>query len=175
VSLAVVARAAGVEAEVVEELNPHLMRGITPPGETWQVRVPLNRGGAFAANFERILAETPDPVEYVIRRGETLSHIARRFGVGVDDLRAANGGLDPRRIQAGQRIRVPVEGGVVALASQEQAQQESTWKVHRVRSGDTLWDIARRYDVSVSQLRSWNALSTRSAIRPGQQLRVRNS
>ncbi|HUF12859.1 MAG TPA: LysM peptidoglycan-binding domain-containing protein [Longimicrobiales bacterium] len=171
VSLAMVARAAGVDEDVVEELNPHLMRGITPPGETWPVRVPLDRGADFAANFERILAETPDPVEYVIRRGETLTHIARRFGVSVDALQSANGGVNPRRIQAGQRIRVPVDGAVVALA--EQPRPEPRMQVHQVRRGDTLWDIARRYDVSVSQLRSWNSLSSRSAIQPGQRLRVR--
>lgn len=167
VSLATVARAAGVDEDVVEELNPHLMRGMTPPGETWPVRVPLDRGGDFAANFERILAETPDPVEYVIGRGETLTHIARRFGVSVDALQSANGGLNPRRIQAGQRIRVPVDGAVIAQVEQPRTQ------VHQVRRGDTLWGIARRYDVSVSQLRSWNSLSSRSAIQPGQRLRVR--
>ena len=167
VSLATVARAVGVDADVIEELNPHLMRGITPPGETWPVRVPLGQGEEFAANFERIQAETPDPIEYVIRRGETLTHIARRFGVSVDALQSANGGLNPRRIQAGQKIRVPVEGGVVAQA------EEPRMQVHRVRRGDTLWGIARRYDVSVSELRSWNSLSSRSSIRPGQNLRVR--
>lgn len=174
VQLSTVARAAGVDADVVEELNPHLMRGMTPPGESWKVRVPLDRGETFAANFARILEETPDPVEHVIRRGETLSHIASRFGVSVDALRAANGGLNPRYIQAGQRIRVPADGAVV-LAQAAQPGQESSWQVHQVRRGDTLWGIARRYDVSVSQLRSWNDMGGRSSIQPGQRLRLRNS
>lgn len=173
VSLATVARAAEVDRDVVEELNTHLVRGMTPPGETWQVRVPLDRGATFAANFERILAETPDPVEYVIRRGETLSHIARRYGVSVDELTSANGGLNPRRLQAGQRIRVPVAGAVLTSASDESRQD--SWQTHRVRRGDTLWGIARSYNVSVSELRAWNSLGGRSAIRPGQTLRLRNS
>jgi membrane-bound lytic murein transglycosylase D len=146
------------------------MRGITPPGGTYPVRVPLHRGATYAANFERIQAEMPDPVEYVIRRGETLTHVARRFGVSVSAIQAENGGLNPRRLRAGQRIRVPVDGGAVAAAEEAQAE---AWRVHRVRSGDTLWEIARRYDVSVSELRSWNSMGSRSAIRPGQQLRVR--
>ena len=75
VQLSTVARAAGVDSDVIEELNTHLVRGITPPGETWQVRVPLDRGATFAANFARIQAETPDPVMYTIRSGETLTHV----------------------------------------------------------------------------------------------------
>ena len=173
VSLATVARAADVDAEVVEELNPHLMRGITPPGESWGVRVPLHRGATFAANFERIKAEMPDPVEYVIGRGETLTHVARRFGVSVNALQSANGGLNPRRIQAGQRIHVPVEGAVAAQAAQAVQPRQTAPQVYRVRRGDTLWDIARRHDVSVSQLRAWNSLGSRSSIRPGQSLRIR--
>lgn len=171
-SLATVARAAEVDRDVVEELNPHLTRGMTPPGEEYGVRVPLSRGALYATNFERIRAETPDPIEYVIGRGETLTHVARRFGVSVSSLQAANGGLNPRRIQAGQRIRVPVDGDVEVAAAAATASQPS-WRVHRVRSGDTLWEIARRYDVSVSQLRSWNSMGARSRIRPGQEIRVR--
>jgi membrane-bound lytic murein transglycosylase D len=171
--LSTVARAAEVDRDVIEELNPHLTRGITPPGETFGVRVPLRRGGTFLANFERIRAETPDPMEYVIRRGETLTHVARRFGVSVAAIQDANGGLNPRRIQAGQRIRVPVEDGdVIAAAAAETAREADVARTHRVRSGDTLWEIARRYGVSVSQLRNWNAMGARSQIRPGQQLRV---
>ncbi|HEX6588662.1 MAG TPA: LysM peptidoglycan-binding domain-containing protein [Longimicrobiales bacterium] len=169
-SLATVAKAAEVDRDVVEELNPHLTRGMTPPGEEWGVRVPLSRGAVYAANFERIRAETPDPVEYVISRGETLTHVANRFGISVAALQDANGGLNPRRIRAGQRIRVPVGENTVATAS---ASAEPSWTTHRVRSGDTLWEIARRYDVSVAQLRSWNSMGARSQIRPGQQIRVR--
>ena len=170
VSLTTVARATGVDGEVIEELNPHLMRGITPPGETWKVRVPLDRATSFAANFERILAETPDPVEYVIGRGETLTHVARRFGVSVAALQSANGGLNPRRLQAGQRIQVPVDGAMVVAQAE---QPQSATQIYRVRRGDTLTGIARRHDMTLSQLRALNSLGSRSMIQPGQRLRVR--
>lgn len=168
--LSTVARAAEVDRDVIEELNPHLTRGITPPGETYGVRVPLYRGGTYAANFERIESEMPDPIEYVIGRGETLTHVARRFGVSVAAIQDANGGLNPRRIRAGQRIRVPAENGDVVAAAAAETEREA--RTHRVRRGDTLSEIAERYDVSVSQLRRWNSMGSRSAIRVGQQLRV---
>jgi membrane-bound lytic murein transglycosylase D len=168
--LSTVARAAEVDREVVEELNTHLTRGMTPPGEAYPVRVPLHRGGTYLANFERIRAETPDPVEYVLGRGETLTHVARRFGVSVSAIQAANGGLNPRRLQAGQRIRVPAEDGAVVATAARAASQPA--RTHRVRSGDTLWEIARRYDISVTQLRRLNAMGSRSQIRPGQQLKI---
>jgi membrane-bound lytic murein transglycosylase D len=171
VSFTTIARAADVDRDVIEELNPHLTRGVTPPGG-YGVRVPLHRGNVFIANIERVKAETSDPVQYTIGRGETLTHVARRFGVSVAALQAANGGLNPRRIQAGQRIEIPVDGdraAVVATASQSQ----SATRTHRVKRGDTLSEIAQEYDVSVSQLRRWNSMGSRSAIRVGQSLRVR--
>lgn len=166
ISLSAVAKAAGVEAAAVEELNPHLLRGVTPPGSTWVVRVPEGRAGAVAAAGERLAEEQRrSSVTHRVGRGETLSHIARRYGVGVDVIRAANGGLNPRRLQVGQRVQVPVGDGARATVS------KAAWTTYRVRRGDTLWGIARRHGVSVSQLRSWNGIGTR--IYPGQRIRLR--
>jgi len=172
-SLASVARAGDLDKDVLEDLNPHLVRDVTPPGESWKLRVPRGSDARVAANLARILEEEPDPVEYVLRRGETLSHLASRYGVSVDAISAANGGVNPRRLQAGQRLVIPVSGSHVQLASASTAQP--SWQTHRVRRGDTLWGIARRYDVSIGQLRAWNSLGRSSRIQPGQSIRVRSS
>ncbi|MFO7259939.1 MAG: LysM peptidoglycan-binding domain-containing protein [bacterium] len=165
VSLAAAARAAEVGVDVIRDLNPHLVRDMTPPGRTWTLRIPKGRREVFARNFSRMApSERLAMVHHTVRRGETLSHIALRYGTTVEALRAANGWIDPRRLRVGQRLRVPASRRVQASAA--------ATRVHRVRPGDTLWALARRYGVTVSQLRAWNGLGRSDRILPGQRLRV---
>ncbi len=163
VTLSAIAGAADVSSEDVAELNPHLVRGVTPPGSTWRIRVPANASKRVAAARERLEEERAETVEHRIRRGETLSHVARRYGVDLGLLRASNAGVNPRRLHVGQRVQVPVHGQAAADAG-------PIWSTYRVRRGDSLWEIARRHGVSVTQLRRWNGIGTR--IYPGQRIRI---
>jgi membrane-bound lytic murein transglycosylase D len=168
ISLAAVAAAGGVDVSAVRDLNPHLIRGITPPGRTWEVRVPVGRRGAVLSNLERAVEELRvATVTHRVARGETLTHIARRHGVGVGTLRAANPGVNPNRLQVGQRLQVPVGGGGgTAVASST----PTRWTTYQVRRGDTLSHIAVRHGVTVRQIRQWNGIGTR--IYAGQRLRI---
>lgn len=168
-SLGVVARAAEVDYDVVRDLNPHLMREMTPPGQESAVRIPAGRRELFARNFEELSRQDRlAMVDHRVRRGETLSHIARRYDTSVEALRAANGWVQPRRLKAGQSLHVPT-------AHATSSSRVDAWGVHHVRRGDTLWGIARRYGVSVGELQVWNDLGGRSRILPGQRLRVPSS
>jgi membrane-bound lytic murein transglycosylase D len=189
--LSLVARAANASAQEVEDLNPHLLRKQTPPGRTWEVRLPVGHRQLFAQNFERVRGETlrvqPDPqlatasaasvaagtasARHTVRRGETLGHIAQRYGTTVSALRAANGGVDPRRLQAGQQLRLPGTASASAPARVQQASSASA-RIHQVRRGDTLSGIAQRYGVTVRQLQAWNAMGRQTRIVPGQRLRL---
>jgi membrane-bound lytic murein transglycosylase D len=108
-TLDVVAEAAQVPQAEIERLNPEVVRGITPPGRRTTLRVPAGRGGAFQENYARIPpSERVTFVEHRVVRGETLSHIARRYDVPLGELQAANPRVSPRRLQIGQRITVPI-------------------------------------------------------------------
>jgi LysM repeat protein len=98
-----------------------------------------------------------------VARGETLSHIAKRYGLSVNALRSANSGLDPRRIRVGQSVRVPGNGEVASAAASN--------RYHKVSRGENLTVIAKRYGVSIRQIRAWNSING-SRILPGQRLRV---
>jgi len=109
----------------------------------------------------------PEPEKtalYVVRRGDTLSEIGRRFGVSQHRIAAHNGLRSRNRIYPGQRLRIP--GSSVVLASVEPS------VTHVVRRGDTLWEIARRYGVSQWQIASYNDLDSRHRILPGQRLHI---
>jgi len=108
-TLDVVAEAAGAPQEEIERLNPEVVRGITPPGRRTMLRVPPGSGPTFDENYAKIPpGQRVTFVEHRVARGETLSHIARRYGVPLADLRAANPRVQPRRLQIGQRITVPI-------------------------------------------------------------------
>ena len=96
-----------------------------------------------------------------VRSGESLYTIGKRYGVSVDRLKAANG-LRRNTIRVGQELVIP-------SVSNQKAVSEG--KVYRVRSGDTLSEIARRYGTTVSKLRSANGL-TSNRLRIGQELKI---
>ncbi len=97
-----------------------------------------------------------------VRSGESLYTIGKRYGVSVDRIKAANG-LRRNTIRVGQELVIPARSSGGATASEG--------KVHRVRSGDTLSEIARRYGTTVSKLHSANGL-TSNRLRIGQELKI---
>ncbi len=108
-TLDVVAGAAETSEEEIRWLNPELLRGITPPGERFTLRVPEGRGALFIENYALIPMERRvTSVEHTVASGETLSHIAVRYRVSVDDLRAANPDVRPRYLRVGERLTVPI-------------------------------------------------------------------
>lgn len=111
-SLDVVARAAEVPLEEVENLNPHVLRGFTPPDTRVTLRLPEGAGARFEEAYARI---PPDQrvtfLEHRVADGETLSHIAVRYGVRVADIREANPSVRPRFLRVGTVLTVPVAPG----------------------------------------------------------------
>jgi membrane-bound lytic murein transglycosylase D len=109
-----------------------------------------------------------DKGEYVVQRNDTLWDIARSFSVTVDNLCAVNGISRRQPIHPGQRLDIPTE----RIASTSVDQSSDT--VYRVRRGDTLYDIARKFNVSVGELKRANGLNG-SRIYPGDVLQIPRS
>lgn len=182
-SLDVIARAAGVEIEAIAELNPQILRGVTPPGERHSVRVPPGTGHRFATYYASVPpSERVTWVQHVVRRGDTLSEIARAYGVSISAITAANRGVQPRRLRIGQRLIIPRAGKLPRIASVQRVRRTTTRPVspeppegpyitYRVQGGDSLWAIARRYDVTFRDLMRWNGLRS-SRIYPGDEVKI---
>jgi membrane-bound lytic murein transglycosylase D len=177
--LRVIARAAEVPVEKIKALNPQLFRDMTPPGRATEVRLPAGRGGSFEVAFAKIPpAERISFIEHSVKRGETLSGIAARYGAAVADIQRLNGISRPDRISVGKKLRVPVSAAArtqaapVGKVAMDTGSQPRTI-VHLVRPGDTIWGIARRYHVAAADLLAWNSLSEDSLIRPGDRIQIR--
>jgi membrane-bound lytic murein transglycosylase D len=104
-------------------------------------------------------------VTHRVRSGESLSVIARRYRVSVKDLQRWNNISDPRKLRAGATI-------TVFHSPAEQRPATSGTVKYVVQRGDSLWSIARKYNVKVAELQTWNSLGSNSMIRPGQSIRI---
>ncbi len=96
--------------------------------------------------------------------------------MSVNELARANGINKNAILRPGQRLNVrPPGGGVVRVASTSTPQADGTTTRemrYKVRRGDTLSSIARRFDVSVRQLQDWNGMGGSTALRAGQNLTI---
>jgi membrane-bound lytic murein transglycosylase D len=172
--LDVLAGLADTTVRAMVELNPQYYRGLTPPGRKAIVRIPRGSGNLVAQRYSELPAE--DRVNFLqhkIRRGETLGIIAKRYGVSVSLLMAANPGIQPRRLRVGQRVVVPVsEAGKANPRSAPRMLNADRRRYHRVQWGESLWVIARRYGVTVNDLRRWNAIGRNDVLKSGATLVV---
>jgi membrane-bound lytic murein transglycosylase D len=108
---------------------------------------------------------------YVVRRNDTLWDIAQGFSVSLESLCAANGISRHDVIRPGQRLNIP-EGATERTLSRTSGKPvKISGSTHTVRTGDTLYDIARDYEVSVNDLKRANGLRG-SRIFPGKELKI---
>lgn len=178
VDLKVLARCAGLSLAEFQDLNPALRRWATP-ASTVRVHVPRGGGEAFTARLAEVpKSERVSFQRHTVRRGETLSKIAARYGVSVSTLVSTNRLRNADRIYVGMVLVIPRAGVTPTQVADRSptratpARQRAT--THTVRAGDTLSEIASRYGVSQSNLRSWNSLSG-STIYVGQRLALTGS
>jgi membrane-bound lytic murein transglycosylase D len=158
----------------------NLHGSVIHPGDTLVIP---NMGGAagtavaaVAAPREDIAAQLPERQAtsggkssgsrvHVVKPGDTLWGVARRYSVTVPSLAAANGLGTQSHLAAGTRLEIPGASGGGSSG-------ENTRMTYQVRRGDTLSEIAEKFNVSVAQLMTWNRLRQSSSLRTGQRLVV---
>lgn len=153
--LSVVARFLGCSAEDLKQLNPQLVRGVTPPGK-FVLRIPTGQEGTFSAYYEQMpQARKLVMVRHRIHRGESLAAIAQHYGTTPGDLIRINRLRKAYRPKAGRTLLVPA-----FVSSDYLAEKKAARGSYRVRRGDTLAKVARRFGVSMEQLKLANHLDS---------------
>ncbi len=105
------------------------------------------------------------PTKYKVRSGDTLGGISDKHGVRLASLRSANN-ISGSSIRVGQTLTIP-NGNYSSSGSSSNAGPVS----YKVRSGDTLWEIASKHDVTVANIKKWNNLKSNS-LSPGKKLTI---
>ena len=181
IDLAVAAELANLDMDEIYKLNPAYNRWATDPKGPHRLLVPV----AMEAAFLEKLAELPESERaswkrHIIKRGETLGKIAARHRTSVATLKKTNN-LRGNLIRTGHSLLIPVarkpgKHYTLSLDNRRLRGLKSAGDgrkyIYTVRRGDTLWDIGRQYGVSVPQLASWNGISSKRYLRPGQKLNL---
>ena len=112
------------------------------------------------------------PIIHVVRFGEHLTGIAKRYGTTIAAIVTANGIKDPSYLRVGQRLTIPATTSKPAAAAPSNAARAPAALVHVVTSGETLTGIAHRYGTTIAALAAANGIRDRSYLRVGQRLTI---
>ncbi len=167
-----ICKALDVDLAALETLNPELRYQILPP-ENYALRIPEGLSSDSLANLELVPTCSLPQKSYIwhrVRRGESLGTIARRYKISVRSIMEVNNLRSARYLRSGSRLKIP-HSEATATPSRASTGAISSSGVHTVAKGDSLWNIARKYDVTVKQIMSLNNLSS-STLSIGQKLKI---
>jgi membrane-bound lytic murein transglycosylase D len=179
VPLALIARAAGTTVDVIQDLNSHILRGMTPPSDSFKVRIPPGTVARFDSAFATIPADSIAGAKTVrTKKGATWSSLAREHRVSARAIPLYNPKVKPAKktgqISAGTSVLIPTPT-VVAAALNVPDPAIERYGVgtsrHIVRQGENLSVIAKRYRTTPAAIMRLNRLK-KPLIFPGQELLV---
>lgn len=185
----------GVPMEDLKFFNPQYKVGILPVknGKTMVLRLPGQYVNAFIDNEKALysfktkkgidkeklqeeIKKVSDRSVHIVKKGETLGAIARKYHISVKQLKQWNN-LKSDRISINQKLIVYSSGAPMAKGSQSSNTPATTtsggYVIYTVKSGDTLTAIAKKFSVKVDQLRKLNNLNNKSVLKIGQKLKIK--
>jgi membrane-bound lytic murein transglycosylase D len=178
--LALFANKSGIDSRTVRFLNSAYLRNITPPNGPHIITLParsLSKAKSTLASLPR--NDRLRWAHYRVKQGDVMSRIANRYGVSTVSIRQSNQ-LSSNLIRTGQILLIPVIPGQAAKLNTSPARNananansnSNSRLTHHVRKGDTLWGIAQRYGVKISQISQWNKLEQTRPLKLGQKLTI---
>src|SRR5215468_2010329 len=179
VDMRLVSDATDTPYDMVLALNPDLKRGVTPPGVDHLLRVPPGKGRALQTALLRVPPEKRSTWRMLTAQADdSFETISRKTGISAAAIQQVNGGS----IKPGQKVIIPLNSGVrnvvlanakgsaaIAPATAGGSVKMITYKVKR---GETLGDVAGRYNISVRDIATLNRLSASAKLRAGQVIKV---
>jgi membrane-bound lytic murein transglycosylase D len=180
VDLGVVAKLVNLPVDDLHDINPGYTRWATDPNGPHNLLVPVDKKDAVIEGLNNLPEnERVQWLHHQVRRGDTLSVIARRYHITTQVIRTSNN-LRSNLLHTGQDLVIPISASanipkIIHTAyhsSSERAAQRGEPVIHRVRRGETLSSIARHYNVMISQLTKWNLIQSDDVLRRGQRLKI---
>ncbi|MDR2865151.1 MAG: LysM peptidoglycan-binding domain-containing protein [Spirochaetaceae bacterium] len=179
VNLDLLAEYAGIDSAALRKANSELNSRVTPPG-TYHLKVRENEKDLVQAVLENSDLKLLKHYIHTIKSGDTLYALALNYGVDVESILSQNPGLKARFLKLGEKIMIPAlkdmpskeSGGTTARtesAKNTDTVPAGTWTV---KQGDTLWSIARVYNINPEELARTNNMSTDDVLSVGKILRV---
>jgi membrane-bound lytic murein transglycosylase D len=165
----------GLEAEALAMLNPELRNKSTPDGE-YILRVPAEYSDNVLASLDSISRYIPPEATYTnhyVRRGETVSVIARRYGTSISAIARANRLGRNYLIRVGQRLKIPGRGSSYTSYEPRSLTKDGEKLVYSVKKGDSLYVIAKAFNTTVQEIQRLNNLQS-NILHVGQKLIIQS-
>ncbi|AUI86733.1 lytic transglycosylase [Vibrio azureus] len=176
--LAIAADYAGISVKQLQGYNPAYNQWSTAPEGPQQLLIPIEKKQQFLAQVEKNRGKGMKVVRYKVKSGDSLSMLARKYSTTTNVIKKANS-LSNNNIRIGQYLLIPTSTkneAQYALSAanrlnKTQAKERGKYKLtHIVKSGDSLWSIAKANQVSHQHLAKWNGMSPKDTLRAGQKL-----
>jgi len=168
-----IAKKIGSSEKTLKQLNPELRYKILP-GNEYPLKVPRGKGSVLLACLDNIpVSYLPRPayVKHRVRTGETLSTIARKYRTSMSKIARANKIYKRNYIVAGTILNIPQKGTIIPEPKKYNKSKYGQPTTHVVKSGDSLWIIARRYGTTTKKIQGTNNLSSTN-LHIGQVLKI---
>ena len=174
IDLGLLAESAGLPRAELAAGNEELRYGITPPANSYALKVKAED----APKIREALKQNPGGLMrfaiHTIREGHTLSEIARHYGISVALLLRYNPGMRPEALRIGTRLVVPLYRDTPPFV--KKLPPPETGIVfpgeYTVKTGDSLWTIARFFDTTSAALAAANDIPENGLLKPGAVLKV---
>lgn len=199
-----------ISNDELEFLNPMYKLGVIPVSftEPYKLVLPVNKVGNFVSNEQAIydyiktdtamtsLAITEIKSTHVVKKGETITSISRRYKCSVTDIRAWNG-LKSNYLKPGQKLtiytpgKVPVAAPAAATDTHEKKTTQAAttkkpetnttttstsagtkFKYYTIKNGDNLWTVAEKYGTTVEALKKLNGFGNKIVLHTGDKIKV---
>ena len=178
----VLSRCAQMPEKDFKLLNPSLRRWTTPPARKYTIHVPVAKYNLFKKNLEKIpLSQRVTFRHYLIRLGDNLTTISRKFKVPIGPIVRLNKIRSENRIRAGNTIMIPIKG--LERAQKIDKKKYNNYQTHSsgykhhylylVKRKETLYLIAKRCGVGIIDIMQWNGLKSKNSVHPGDLLLIR--
>ncbi len=173
-----VAKSLGTSPDVIVELNPELLRGVTPPNvRGYKLRIPAGTKDLLTGAFEEVNPKASGLfVEHEVSRGQTLSYLSKRYGVPISAIQEANGLNNKNSLSVGQLLVIPANGTIAEhetkVSSKGAAKKSGDTINYTVKEGDTLSRLAMRFNTTALEIKRLNGLKNTDYIKMGQALKI---
>jgi membrane-bound lytic murein transglycosylase D len=172
VDLGLVAEHAGLSGTELKKANGELYYGITPPDPNYHIKVPSAQAQAVASVLEDPEITLIKYYFHTIHFGDTLSGIAQRYGISINQITSYNPGLQAQYLKIGQRLIIPALRDVRISERPKTAEYVSFTGTHLVKRGESLWSIALAYNTDPETLAATNGMGLNDTLREGRALKI---